>query len=67
MIDRVVASFAPELIVVADSSKFGKISTSSVADLDLVSTIVTDDKISPVVLSRLTNPQITSYYCRIEL
>ena len=53
MTDRTIANFAPELIVVVDSSKFGKISTSFVADLNLVSTIVTDYKISSEILSEL--------------
>jgi len=53
MTDRAIANFAPELIVVVDSSKFGKIKSTFVADLDLVSTIVTDGKISPTILSEL--------------
>lgn len=42
MIDRLVIRSAPQVIVVADSSKFGKVSTLVVAPITSVHTLVTD-------------------------
>ncbi len=53
MVDRAIVRFAPELIVVADSSKFGRTHLSFVAGLSDVSVIVTDDGVAPSVLSDL--------------
>ncbi|MDI6871502.1 MAG: DeoR/GlpR family DNA-binding transcription regulator [Bacillota bacterium] len=40
--DRTIMDLAPEVIVVADHSKFGTVATARLAGLDKVSTIVTD-------------------------
>ncbi len=54
LIDRLIVRFAPELVVVCDSSKFGKIKASFVAKLDQVSTIVTDSGIEPAMRGLLS-------------
>ena len=47
MTDRAVISMAPELILVADHTKFGKVASAYVAPLDRVNTLVTDSGIDP--------------------
>jgi len=46
MVDRAIIHFASELIVVADSSKFGRIRPSFVAGIERASVIVTDAEVS---------------------
>lgn len=53
MTDRAIISFAPEIIVVADHSKFGKVSTTLVAPISSVHKIITDNGISPQQLETL--------------
>jgi DeoR/GlpR family transcriptional regulator of sugar metabolism len=53
MTDRAIVSFAPEIIVVADHSKFGKVSTALVAPISSIHKIVTDSGISPQQLDAL--------------
>ena len=53
MTDRAIISFAPEVILVVDHSKFGKVSTALVAPVDHVSKIVTDDKAPPEIIAEL--------------
>jgi DeoR/GlpR family transcriptional regulator of sugar metabolism len=44
MTDRAIIQFAPEVILVADHTKFGKVATAFVAPVTAVHKIVTDDK-----------------------
>jgi DeoR/GlpR family transcriptional regulator of sugar metabolism len=53
MVDRAIVRFAPKLIVVADSSKFGRTRLSFVAGLSDVSAIVTDSGVTPSILKDL--------------
>jgi DeoR/GlpR family transcriptional regulator of sugar metabolism len=51
--DRVIIQSAPEVILVADHTKFGTVSTAVVAPLALIHTLVTDTGIDPHMLSEL--------------
>ncbi len=51
--DRVIIKSAPEVILVADHTKFGQVSTALVAPLTAVHTVVTDSGIDPETLSAL--------------
>jgi DeoR/GlpR family transcriptional regulator of sugar metabolism len=51
--DRVIIQCAPEVILVADHTKFGKTSTAVVAPVSAVNTLVTDRSIDPELLSEL--------------
>jgi DeoR/GlpR family transcriptional regulator of sugar metabolism len=53
MLDRVLVTFAPQLIIVADSSKVGKIKASAVARLEDIGILVTDRAIDAGVLDDL--------------
>ena len=47
MTDRAILRISSEVIVVADYTKFDRVSTASVAPLSAIQTVVTDDKASP--------------------
>ena len=51
--DRVIIQSAPEVILVADHSKFGQVSTALVAPIAAVNTLVTDSAVDPEVLTGL--------------
>ena len=53
MTDRTIIEMAPELIVVADHTKFGKVASAYVAPVERVTTLVTDVGADPAFLSRL--------------
>ncbi len=53
VVDRVLVAFAPQLIVVADSSKVGKIKASAVGSIEDIGTLVTDPAIDPDILADL--------------
>jgi DeoR/GlpR family transcriptional regulator of sugar metabolism len=53
MTDRTIIQFAPEVILVVDHSKFGKVSTALVAPITSVHKIVTDAGISPQIVADL--------------
>jgi DeoR/GlpR family transcriptional regulator of sugar metabolism len=53
MTDRTIIQFAPEVILVADHTKFGKVSTAYVAPVEQITTLVTDAETDPALLSRL--------------
>jgi DeoR/GlpR family transcriptional regulator of sugar metabolism len=53
MTDRAIVNFAPEVIVVADHSKFGKVSTALVAPITSVVKIVTDIGTSPELINEI--------------
>ena len=51
--DRVIIQSAPEVVLVADHTKFGKVSTALVAPLSAIHTLVTDTGISETALGSL--------------
>jgi DeoR family fructose operon transcriptional repressor len=53
VLDRVLVTFAPQLIIVADSSKVGKIKASAVGRLEDISILVTDRSIDAGILEDL--------------
>lgn len=53
MTDRTIIEMAPELIVVADHTKFGKIASAYVAPVERITILVTDPDIDPETLTRL--------------
>lgn len=54
ILDRVLVRFAPQLIIVADSSKLGKIKASFVGSIDAISTLVTDSSGDRTIIDELT-------------
>jgi DeoR/GlpR family transcriptional regulator of sugar metabolism len=53
MTDRTIIEMAPELIVVADHTKFGRIASGYVAPVERVTTLVTNSDTDPETLTRL--------------
>ncbi len=53
MTDRTIIEMAPELIVVADHTKFGKVASAYVAPVERVTTLVTDSETDAETLARL--------------
>ncbi|HMN84411.1 MAG TPA: DeoR/GlpR family DNA-binding transcription regulator [Bauldia sp.] len=53
VLDRILVTFAPQLIIVADSSKVGKIKASAVGRIEDVGTLVTDPGIDAGSLAEL--------------
>jgi DeoR/GlpR family transcriptional regulator of sugar metabolism len=53
MTDRTIIEMAPELIVVADHTKFGKVASAYVAPVQRITTLVTDAAADPEVLAPL--------------
>jgi DeoR/GlpR family transcriptional regulator of sugar metabolism len=53
MTDRTIIEMAPELIVVADHTKFGKIASAYVAPVERITTLVTNSDTNPETLTRL--------------
>jgi DeoR family fructose operon transcriptional repressor len=53
MLDRVLVNFAPQLIIVADSSKLGKIKASAVGRIEDIGVLVTDPSIDAGFLEDL--------------
>jgi len=51
--DRAVINMAPELILVADHTKFGKVASAYLAPLKSISTLVTDSRADRGMLARL--------------
>jgi len=49
---------ASQVIILADSSKFGQRSVGVIANLEEVDKVVTDEKISPEILRRLVELEI---------
>ena len=58
VVDRVLVAFAPQLIIVADSSKVGKIKASAVGRIEAIGTLVTDSAIDPGILKDLQRRNI---------
>jgi DeoR/GlpR family transcriptional regulator of sugar metabolism len=53
ILDRVLVRFAPQLVIVADSSKLGKIKASFVGGIEDIGMLVTDSSIDATVLGEL--------------
>lgn len=53
MTDRTIIEMAPELILVADHTKFGKVASAYVAPVERMTTLVTDSETDPETLARL--------------
>jgi len=53
MTDRTIIGMAPQLIVVADHTKFGKIASTYIAPVNRITTLVTDSETSPEILTDL--------------
>ena len=53
MTDRTIIEMAPELILVADHTKFGKVASAFVAPLKRVTCLVTDSETDPEMLSNM--------------
>ena len=53
MTDRAILKIAPRCVVVADHTKFGRVSTVLVAPVTAVNTIISDDKLQPELSTEL--------------
>lgn len=53
MTDRTIIEMAPELIVVADHTKFGKVASAYIAPVERITTLVTDSGADPEILAHL--------------
>jgi DeoR/GlpR family transcriptional regulator of sugar metabolism len=53
MTDRTIIDMAPELIVVADHTKFGQVATAYLAPVERITTLVTDTETDPETLAGL--------------
>lgn len=51
MTDRAILKIAPRRVIVADHTKFGRVSTVFLAPVTAVSTIITDKELSPTVVA----------------
>jgi len=51
--DRTIIEMAPELILVADHAKFGKVASAYVAPVERITTLVTDEETEPETLAHL--------------
>lgn len=56
--DRVIIESVPEIVLVADHTKFDKVSTAIVAPLSVVSTVVTDDCTPTEIIAGLREEEI---------
>jgi DeoR/GlpR family transcriptional regulator of sugar metabolism len=53
MTDRSIIGMSPELILVADHTKFSKTTSAYVAPVSRVTTLVTDSGLDPVIVAKL--------------
>lgn len=53
MTDRTIIEMAPELVVVADHTKFGKVASAYIAPVKRITTLVTDAEADAEILARL--------------
>lgn len=53
MTDRTIIEMAPELILLADHTKFGKVGSAYVAPITSITTLVTDSQTNPAILKEL--------------
>jgi DeoR/GlpR family transcriptional regulator of sugar metabolism len=61
--DRAIIHAASEVIIVADHSKFGKVSTAFVAPIDVIHKLVTDDKTSKDMLASIQALDVDVIVC----
>lgn len=66
MTDRAIVNMAPQLILVADHTKFGRIAPSLVAPLSAVHTVVTDAEIDPQIVDELQEAGIRVIVAGLE-
>lgn len=59
MTDRIIIQFAHEVILLADHTKFGKVTTGVVAPITAIHKIVTDDQTPMVMIQQLRKSGIT--------
>ena len=52
--DRALINMSPELIIVADHTKFGKVGSAYVAPVSRITTLVTDDCVNGTILSAMS-------------
>ena len=57
-LNRIMVKRAQQVIAITDSSKFGRHSFSYICDIDVISTLITDDKITPQFEKELTRRNI---------
>jgi DeoR/GlpR family transcriptional regulator of sugar metabolism len=65
MTDRTIIEMAPELILVADHTKFGKVGSAFVASLTRVTCLVTDSETDPEILDRVQDMGIRIIFAEI--
>jgi DeoR/GlpR family transcriptional regulator of sugar metabolism len=65
MTDRTIIEMAPELILVADHTKFGKVGSAFVAPLTRVTCLVTDSETDPEILDRVEDMGIRIIFAEI--
>jgi DeoR/GlpR family transcriptional regulator of sugar metabolism len=51
--DRTIIEMAPELILLADHTKFGKVGSAYVAPITSITTLVTDSQTDPSILKEM--------------
>jgi DeoR/GlpR family transcriptional regulator of sugar metabolism len=67
MTDRTILEMAPELIVVADHTKFGTVASAYIAPVERISTLVTDSDIDPETLIHLEQMGIRVILANAEI
>lgn len=58
MTDRAILAIAPSVVVLADSTKFGRVSTVAQAPITAASTIITDSGLDPVIAEQVRSTGI---------
>jgi DeoR/GlpR family transcriptional regulator of sugar metabolism len=58
MTDRAIIKMAPQLILVADHTKFNEVASAYVAPVERITTLVTDAETDPEILVRLREMNI---------
>jgi DeoR/GlpR family transcriptional regulator of sugar metabolism len=64
--DRTIIDLAPELIVVADHTKFGQVASAYVAPVERISTLVTDSTTDPHTLSELESMGVRVIVAQVQ-
>ena len=59
MTDRTIINLCPELIIIADHTKFGKTASAFLAPLNRISKLVTDKKVNPQIIKQIRSVGIT--------
>jgi DeoR/GlpR family transcriptional regulator of sugar metabolism len=66
MTDRTIIGMAPELIVVADHTKFGKVASAYIAPVECITTLVTDSEADPGTLAQLEEMGIRTIVADVD-